>query len=77
MYFQQLLCTLEGDLELSSFRRAWQRVVDRHSVFRTGFRWEALSEPLQVVQRHASLTFEDFDWRETPPPELERRFPIR
>ncbi|HBL28291.1 MAG TPA: hypothetical protein DD490_15760, partial [Acidobacteria bacterium] len=47
IYFEQMTCTLTGDLDAAAFRRAWQRLVDRHTILRTAFAWEGLDEPLQ------------------------------
>jgi hypothetical protein len=35
MYFEQLVCTLRGTLDVQAFQTAWQRVVERHPVLRT------------------------------------------
>ncbi|RMF26124.1 MAG: non-ribosomal peptide synthetase, partial [Chloroflexi bacterium] len=73
MYIEQLSCTLRGDLDVSAFTRAWQRVVDRHPILRTAFIGEGLKEPIQVVHRRVRLPIEQQDWRTLPPAEQEAR----
>ncbi|MFB2880052.1 non-ribosomal peptide synthase/polyketide synthase, partial [Floridanema aerugineum] len=63
VYFQQVVCTFEGNLDLSAFKQAWQQVVARHSVFRTAFLWERVSQPTQIVYRQVDVAIETFDWR--------------
>jgi len=63
LYFEQVSCTLEGALDVAAFRRAWQRAVDRHAVLRTGFVWQGLKEPIQVVHREVPLPWTEEDWR--------------
>ncbi len=55
-------CTLSGDLDVEAFQRAWQDVFDCHSVLRTSFRSEGLSEPLQVVRRQVRAPWTIEDW---------------
>jgi amino acid adenylation domain-containing protein len=63
VYFEQLGCQLRGELRADLFRRAWQRVMDRHPVLRTGFNWESLDRPMQIVHRRVELPWDAQDWR--------------
>ncbi len=70
---QQMICALDEELNVPLFHRAWQKVVERHAVLRTSFRWEGLTEPLQEVHRDVGLPLEQQDWRDLPAPERERQ----
>ncbi|HYP26492.1 MAG TPA: amino acid adenylation domain-containing protein [Blastocatellia bacterium] len=74
VYFEQLSCTLRGDLDTDALRRAWQTVIDRHTILRTAFFWERRDKPLQVVRRKASLPWQQQDWRGLSTLEQEDRF---
>jgi hypothetical protein len=63
MYFQQLSCTLDGNLNVLAFQQAWQQVVERHPVLRTAFVWNKIEKPLQVVGRRVGLPWQQHDWR--------------
>jgi len=69
----QFRLTLQGNLDIPAFVRAWQRVVDRHSILRTAFMSEGLDKPLQVVHREVKLVLEEQDWRGLSPSEQQRR----
>src|SRR5215204_1261086 len=73
MYCQQLRGTLEGELDLGAFKRAWQQVVARHAVLRTSFHWGAVEKPLQVVRRHVRLPWRQEDLRALPSAEQQAR----
>lgn len=73
VYFEQMTCELEGELDRDAFRGAWQRVMDRHGVLRTAFDWQNMDEPVQVVLRGLSLPLDEEDWRGIPEEEQTRR----
>ncbi|HEX5736738.1 MAG TPA: amino acid adenylation domain-containing protein [Blastocatellia bacterium] len=60
---EQVVLTLHEDLNVLAFMLAWQRVVDRHAIMRSSFRWEGLDEPLQAVYCTAILEWQREDWR--------------
>ena len=63
MYVEQVSCRLRGGLNIPAFERAWQRVIERHSILRTAFAGEELKEPVQVAHKRAALPLEQQDWR--------------
>ena len=73
IYRLRLVYLLRGALDVPAFERAWQHVVDRHSILRTSFHWEGLNKPLQVVHRNIKLTLQQEDWRAVAPAEQEKR----
>lgn len=73
VYFDQIIWSLQGKLDIDAYHRAWQQLVERHSILRAAFVWEDLDEPLQVIRRRANLTWEQQDWRGLPPSTRERR----
>ncbi len=73
VYIEQLVGSLHEKPNISAFKRAWQQVVERHSILRTTFEWEDLDEPLQHVHEDCTVSFHEHDWRECSPPEQEKR----
>ncbi len=63
IYTTQLVCELNGPLNEDSFERAWQAAVDAHAVLRTGFAWEAVQEPVQVVRRSVKVRLKRENWK--------------
>ena len=63
IYFVQFTCTLTGNVDVPTFEQAWQKIVERYSIFRTAFIWESLNQPVQVVYRQVQVTVETDDWQ--------------
>ncbi|MEH2026225.1 non-ribosomal peptide synthetase [Nostoc sp.] len=63
VYFEQLLCILQGELIFPAFEQAWQQVVARHPVLRSSFYWEEIEKPLQMVSKQVDLPWVKLDWR--------------
>ena len=72
MYFVQIAWTLRGGLDATAFLRAWQEVVDRHAILRTGFAWERLERPMQIVRKKVALPVHEQDLRALSPEEQSR-----
>ncbi|HKG80928.1 MAG TPA: amino acid adenylation domain-containing protein [Pyrinomonadaceae bacterium] len=72
LYLLQLSCSLQK-LNLPVFERAWQRVVERHTILRTSFHWKELEKPIQVVHRSVDFAWVRHDWRDMTPDEQQQR----
>ncbi len=73
VYFEQLLCTLSGELNFSAFVEAWQQVVARHPALRSSFYWEEIEKPLQMVSKQMDLPWEKLDWRHSTADEQQQQ----
>ncbi|WP_437576665.1 amino acid adenylation domain-containing protein [Sorangium sp. So ce887] len=62
-YFVQTAFLLEGRLDLDAFERAWQALAERHPILRTGFVWEGVNRPVQVVRPRATIPLSRHDLR--------------
>ena len=60
-YFIQATVDLEGDVNPERARAAWQTMVDRHASLRSLFRWEGISQPVQLVLKQHPVGFEFVD----------------
>ena len=74
LYVEQLTAELAGPFDQAAFIAAWRRVVERHPALRTGFLWQEVEPPLQLVRRRAELPWTAEDWRGVPPAALESRW---
>ncbi|MEM9163926.1 MAG: amino acid adenylation domain-containing protein, partial [Cyanobacteria bacterium P01_F01_bin.4] len=62
-YVPQIVLSFSEQLDSQLLKQAWQCVLDRHSILRTGFYWEQREQPFQVVYRKAALPWIEQDWR--------------
>ncbi|MEV4053511.1 non-ribosomal peptide synthase/polyketide synthase [Amycolatopsis sp. NPDC049688] len=62
-YFEQVRIRLAGVADPAALAAAWQRVADRTPVLRTRLVWTGVEEPVQVVDRTATLPVVHHDWR--------------
>jgi amino acid adenylation domain-containing protein len=70
---EQIVAGLHEAVDAPALARAWQRVVARHDILRTGFRWQGRDEPEQVVHLELEVPFAEEDWRGFPAAEHRRR----
>ncbi len=63
-YFEQVRIRLASVADPAALAAAWQRVVDRTPVLRTRLVWTGVEEPVQVVDRAATLPVTHHDWRD-------------
>jgi amino acid adenylation domain-containing protein/non-ribosomal peptide synthase protein (TIGR01720 family) len=75
-YFNQLTCTLRGELDVPAFQAAWQMVTARHAALRTSFHWRDLERPLQIVRTQVEIPWSVNDWSSLPQQEQQRRWRV-
>jgi hypothetical protein len=63
LYITQITCTIHEAVDINAFEHAWQSMINRHSMLRTGFVWHGLDDPLQIVSRSVKLPLEILDWQ--------------
>ena len=73
-YSEQIVRALHGEVDVDAMRRAWESLAARHAILRTGFVWEGVPQPLQVVFREVTLPFVYEDWSALPAEEAIARF---
>jgi amino acid adenylation domain-containing protein/non-ribosomal peptide synthase protein (TIGR01720 family) len=66
VYFEQLTCVLEGDLQVDAFAQAWQTAVDHHEILRSRFAWGVSEQIVRVVGKKTRIDLERQDWRSVP-----------
>ena len=76
VYSVQWSCRLSGNLQVTAFKRAWQRVADMHTTLRTAFNWELRDEPFQIVYKHVELSWRQHDWRNMSAVEQEQELEV-
>ncbi len=69
---EQIIMTLDEEVDFSIFEGAWNRLLERHSILRSKFAWEGLSEPVQIVENRVALSIKYFDYGDIRPSEFEK-----
>ncbi|RLT97983.1 non-ribosomal peptide synthetase [Ketobacter sp.] len=62
VYFDQIIVPIQGQVDEAAMFDAWRTVVARHQILRTGFVWEGLNRPLQVVLEEVDIDIQRYDW---------------
>jgi natural product biosynthesis luciferase-like monooxygenase protein/amino acid adenylation domain-containing protein len=70
---EQIIATLHERLDEGAFLRAWERLLERHAILRTRFRWQGLAQPVQEVVDRVRVPVQWFDWRALAEPERRAR----
>ena len=70
-YTEQFACRITGDLDVSLLQRAWQGLVDRHSILRTGVARQSLPGPVQFVCEVLPAELALLEWRKSTAEEVE------
>ena len=74
IYFEQFYFDMNDGIDPQTFKRAFQEVVNRHSILRTAFMWDEVEEPLKVVYRSVKLPFKYYDWTKPVAGNLDKDF---
>lgn len=69
--FVQTSYVFQGDFQPAAFRKAWERVIERHAALRTLFIAPQDEEPLQVVRQRVPLPWRELDWQDLSAPQQE------
>ncbi len=68
-YVNHMRVDVQG-LDIERFKMAWQGAIDNHEVLRASYLWSASAqEPLQVINRQATMAFFEYDGRDWDMPE--------
>ncbi|MCG8927148.1 non-ribosomal peptide synthase/polyketide synthase, partial [Lentzea sp. CC55] len=62
LYWGQGVYDLAGPVDAERLARAWREVISRHAALRSGFVWEGVSEPVQVVLAEVDVPLAERDW---------------
>jgi amino acid adenylation domain-containing protein len=63
VYIEQVICSLHENVNVSNLIQSWQRVVERHSILRTGFDWDDSHNLQHSVYKEVKLPIEQQNWQ--------------
>ncbi|NOQ27229.1 MAG: amino acid adenylation domain-containing protein, partial [Bacteroidales bacterium] len=61
LYFVQLSLEIEGEIQKDCFQEAWKNVVKNNELLRTVFRWEKLTNPIQIILKDPNIDIRYYD----------------
>lgn len=61
-YCEQLVVRISANLILKKVQLAWQKVIQTNEVLRSVYRWEQLSNPVQIVLKETFFNIKAFDF---------------
>lgn len=61
LYFEQLVVTFKGVIDIEKLKDAWQYVANNNEILRTVYRWEGLNDPIQIVLKTYEIEFYEYD----------------
>lgn len=64
---------IEGHFDSNAFKRAWQQLLERHTILRSSFVWQKVPKFLQVVRKQVTLEWDERDWSGLSQEEQESR----
>ncbi len=60
-YYQQMCFYIEGKVKIALLKESWQKVIDRHEIFKTNFIWKGVKTPVQVVLEKKEADITEYD----------------
>jgi natural product biosynthesis luciferase-like monooxygenase protein len=70
---EQIVCSLNEEIDAAALENAWKHVEQRHEVLRAAFRSDASGEPLQEIHGAVPISLRQLDWSHLPPAERQAR----
>jgi acyl carrier protein len=54
-YFEQLSLAISGEIDVETFKKAWNFVIETNEILRAVFRWEKVETPVQIILKEHKL----------------------
>lgn len=74
VYITQFRLEIPSGLQVEAFRKAWNYVIQNHTILRTGFIYDKLRIPVQCVHKEAEIPMQVLDFSKFPQEEQDRKF---
>lgn len=65
-YFVQTVIELKSGINKEYLQQAWKTLLYRHESLRVSFIWNGLKTPLQIINKHCIIEWNDLDWTHMP-----------